>query len=44
MTTRSVSDDEAFGLLRDLSQRGHRKLRDVAEAVVPTGDVPTEAS
>jgi AmiR/NasT family two-component response regulator len=37
MATLRVKEDEAFDLLRRLSQRSHRKLRDVAEDVILTG-------
>ncbi|MFG3258547.1 ANTAR domain-containing protein [Streptomyces sp. NPDC048172] len=36
MAVTGCDDDKAFGLLRTLSQRGNRKLHDVAEAVVRT--------
>ena len=34
MGQRRVSADEAFGILRTLSQTSNRKLRDVAQAVI----------
>jgi hypothetical protein len=37
MSARLVTQDEAFTLLRQTSQRTHRKLRDVATEVVLTG-------
>ncbi len=40
MAHRRITDAAAFELLREASQRGHRKLRDVAEDVVLTGTVP----
>jgi hypothetical protein len=40
MAHRRITDDAAFELLRAASQRGHRKLRDIAEDVVLTGTVP----
>ena len=40
MAGRRVTYDQAFELLRVASQHGHRKLRDVAEDVIFTGDVP----
>lgn len=40
MAHRRITDTAAFELLRDASQRGHRKLRDIAEDVVLTGTVP----
>ncbi|MFC7490888.1 MULTISPECIES: ANTAR domain-containing protein [unclassified Knoellia] len=41
MTSHSVSDTEAFELLRKVSMDGNRRLRLVAEEVVLTGDAPT---
>jgi AmiR/NasT family two-component response regulator len=40
MAHRSITDAAAFELLREASQRGHRKLRDIAEDVVLTGTGP----
>lgn len=40
MAQRRITDDAAFELLRSASQRGHRKLRDIAEDVVLTGALP----
>jgi GAF domain-containing protein len=37
MATRQVREDAAFDLLRETSQRQHRKLREVADDVVFTG-------
>jgi AmiR/NasT family two-component response regulator len=37
MHSRRVTEMEAFGLLRETSQRRHRKLRDIADEVVFTG-------
>jgi transcriptional regulator with GAF, ATPase, and Fis domain len=37
MVTRRITEDEAFDMLRQSSQRRHRKLRDVADDVVFTG-------
>jgi AmiR/NasT family two-component response regulator len=34
------TEDQAFGALREASQHGNRKLRDVAERVALTGDLP----
>lgn len=34
------TEDRAFAALRDASQRQHRKLRDVAQDVVLTGELP----
>jgi AmiR/NasT family two-component response regulator len=39
MARRHVTYDQAFELLRVASQQGNRKLRDVAEDVIFTGDV-----
>jgi hypothetical protein len=40
MAIRRVSQDEAFSLLKTLSQRSNRKLRKIAEEVVLTGELP----
>lgn len=40
MCSRKVDADEAFFLLRRTSQNHHRKLREVAEDVLYTGEVP----
>lgn len=40
MARRQATYDQAFELLRVASQHGHRKLRDVAEDVIFTGDMP----
>jgi GAF domain-containing protein len=40
MTTRGIGDDEAFELLRSSSQAANRKLRDLADVVVRTGELP----
>jgi hypothetical protein len=37
MASHHVTDEQAFDLLRQASQRLHRKLRDVAEDVIYTG-------
>ena len=39
MAAYKVSEAAAFGLLRTHSQNTNRKLRDVADEVVATGDV-----
>jgi AmiR/NasT family two-component response regulator len=44
MARNLITEDEAFRLLRETSQRSHRKLREVADAVVETGEVPTAAA
>ncbi|MET0187650.1 MAG: GAF and ANTAR domain-containing protein, partial [Pseudonocardia sediminis] len=41
MARRSVTEQRAFDLLREESQHRNTKLRDVAEAVVATGELPT---
>jgi ANTAR domain len=41
MATRQVSQDEALRTLSQASQDTNRKLRDVADYVTLTGDVPT---
>ena len=40
MARRGLTEDQAFTELRLVSQCRHRKLRDVAEEVVLTGDLP----
>jgi transcriptional regulator with GAF, ATPase, and Fis domain len=40
MAVRKVTDAEAFGLMRRLSQQTHRKLAEIAEDVIFTGDLP----
>jgi ANTAR domain/PAS fold len=40
MAHRRITDEAAFELLREASQRGHRKLRDIADEVVHTGVLP----
>jgi uncharacterized coiled-coil protein SlyX len=37
MSTAKVTEDGAFDLLRQTSQRQHRKLREVAEKILRTG-------
>lgn len=44
MTTRQVTKDTAFDLLRTASQHLNRKLRDVADQVISTGSVPQTAA
>jgi ANTAR domain len=41
MATRQVSQSEALRILSQASQDTHRKLRDVADYVTLTGEVPT---
>ncbi|HET6909974.1 MAG TPA: ANTAR domain-containing protein [Mycobacteriales bacterium] len=41
MATRRISADRAFDLLREHSQRTHRKVRDIAADVVFTGSLDT---
>jgi hypothetical protein len=41
MATLRVTEDDAFDRLREVSQRTHRKLRDVADDVMLTGSLPT---
>ena len=38
MERHRLTAEQAFGRLRDLSQRGNVELRDVAEQIVYTGD------
>jgi GAF domain-containing protein len=40
MAVRKVADTEAFALMRKLSQQTHRKLAEIAEDVIFTGDLP----
>ena len=40
MCTRKIDADEAFFILRRTSQNHHRKLREVADEVLYTGEVP----
>jgi len=40
MARHHINGDEAFGILRDASQVLNRKLRDVAEEVIFTGETP----
>jgi hypothetical protein len=42
MVRELVTAEQAFGRLRAVSQRRHRKLRDVAEEVVATGELARE--
>lgn len=39
MADRKVSEDDAFQILRKASMDGNRKLRDLAEDILTTGDV-----
>jgi len=40
MARLKLTDDQAFDLLRKVSQNRHRKLRDIAEEVAMTGEIP----
>lgn len=40
MARHGITDDEAFGRMRSVSQRSHRKLREIAEYVAMAGDLP----
>lgn len=40
MITHKVTRDEAFNLLRIISQRAHRKLHDIAADIADTGEIP----
>ena len=40
MVQRKITETQAFTLLTDLSQSRHRKLRDLADAVVESGELP----
>lgn len=44
MATQHLSADQAFDLLRSASQSQHRKLRELAEAVLFTGHIPPNTS
>jgi AmiR/NasT family two-component response regulator len=47
MATHGIRDGAAFDLLRVASQRSNRRLRDIADEVVRTGElrsVPTKAA
>lgn len=37
MANRKITYEQAFQVLRDMSQRSHRKIRDLSEEVVFTG-------
>jgi AmiR/NasT family two-component response regulator len=37
MASRKITVDHAFAVLREASQRTHRRLRDIAEEVIETG-------
>ena len=41
MKSQGLSQDQAFGFLRDVSQRLNRKLRDVADVIVEAGGIPS---
>lgn len=43
MTSRRITDQQAFDQLRTASQHCHRKLRDIAAEVVLTGELPEAA-
>jgi GAF domain-containing protein len=36
-----ITDDQSFDLLRELSQRRHLKLSELAERIVETGEIPS---
>jgi AmiR/NasT family two-component response regulator len=40
MCQQRLTDSQAFDLLVGVSQRSHRKIRDLAEEIVHTGAVP----
>jgi GAF domain-containing protein len=42
MATHRIAQQDAFDLLRKRSQRANRKLRDIADEVVLTGELPPE--
>ena len=39
MSRRGLTEDAAFALLTEVSQRTQRKVRDLAEEVILTGDL-----
>lgn len=41
MSQYRVTNDHAFDMMRWASQNGHRKLREVADDVILTGDLPS---
>jgi AmiR/NasT family two-component response regulator len=43
MARQRVTIDDAFELLKSVSQNSHRKLRDIADEVLYTGALPTTA-
>lgn len=43
MTTYKITTDDAFALLRRVSQQTNRKLRDIADTVTTTGRLPDDA-
>ena len=43
MARRLVTADEGFEMLRAVSQSSHRKLREIVEIVVQTGELPATA-
>jgi AmiR/NasT family two-component response regulator len=42
MVKRSVTEDQAFAILSTASQDTHRKVRDLADDVIRTGELHTE--
>ncbi|HEY0165540.1 MAG TPA: ATP-binding protein [Jatrophihabitans sp.] len=44
MARLKLTDEQAFDLLRTTSQSRHRKLRDIAEEVTMTGELPPQVS
>jgi PAS domain S-box-containing protein len=44
MASLKLTDEQAFDLLRKTSQNRHRKLRDIAEEVILTGEIPSGPS
>jgi AmiR/NasT family two-component response regulator len=40
MARRGLTVDQSFELLRDVSQQTHRRIRDLAEEIVYTGELP----
>jgi AmiR/NasT family two-component response regulator len=44
MARRGLTEDVAFEILRSRSQRENRKVRDLADEIVYTGDLPEAAT
>ena len=44
MARRAMTADEAFDLLRKISQGGNRRIRDLADDIVYTGELPEDVA